>query len=83
MYTKETLDLYIQTDGRVYYLYYAPEMEETTKSLRLANQFVCAASKTILRRLKIDELGNSEAILLNQRYLRETSPSLIRRGIIP
>ena len=33
--------------------------------------------------LKIDELGDSEAILRNKRYLRETVQRLIRRGIVP
>ena len=34
-------------------------------------------------RLNIDELGDSEAILRNKRYLRETRQRLIRRGLVP
>ena len=33
--------------------------------------------------LKIDELGDSESILRNKGYLRETAQRLIRRGIVP
>ena len=33
--------------------------------------------------LEIDELGDSESILRNKRYLRETVQRLIRRGIVP
>ena len=33
--------------------------------------------------LKIDELGDSELILRNKGYLRETARHLIRRGIVP
>jgi hypothetical protein len=33
--------------------------------------------------LKIDELGDSEAILRNKVYLREAVQRLIRRGIVP
>jgi hypothetical protein len=32
--------------------------------------------------LKIDELGDSESILRNKGYLRETAQRLIRRGIV-
>ena len=37
------------TDGRVHYVYYTPEMEAARESRRLANEFVHAASKVILR----------------------------------
>jgi hypothetical protein len=33
--------------------------------------------------LKIDELGDSESILGNKGYLRETAQRLIRRGQVP
>jgi hypothetical protein len=33
--------------------------------------------------LEIDELGDSESILRNKGYLRETTQRLIRRGIVP
>jgi hypothetical protein len=33
--------------------------------------------------LKVDELGDSESILRNRGYLRETAQRLIRRGIVP
>jgi hypothetical protein len=33
--------------------------------------------------LKFDELGDSESILRNKRYLKETVQRLMRRGIVP
>ena len=32
---------------------------------------------------RIDEMGDSEGILRNKRYLRETAQALVRRGIVP
>ncbi len=74
------------TDGRVHYIYYTPEMEAARNRGGLrANSFIR------LRKLfadghpalEIDELGDSESILRNKRYLRETVQRLIRRGIVP
>jgi hypothetical protein len=74
------------TDGRVHYVYYTPEMEATRNRGGLrANSFIR------LRKLfadghpalEIHELGDSESILRNKRYLRETAQRLTRRGIIP
>jgi type IV secretory pathway VirD2 relaxase len=74
------------TDGQVHYVYYTPEVEgargrgglRTNSFVRLRKLF--ADGHPVL---KIDELGDSEAILRNQRYLRETVERLIRRGIAP
>jgi hypothetical protein len=33
--------------------------------------------------INIDELGDSESILRNKAYLRETAQQLIRRGMVP
>ena len=63
------------TDGQVHYVYYTPEMEgargrgglRTNSFVRLRKLF--ADGHPVL---KIDELGDSEAILRNKRYLRET-----------
>jgi type IV secretory pathway VirD2 relaxase len=74
------------TDGRVHYVYYTPEMEAARNRGGLrANSFIR------LRKvfadghpaLEIDELGDSDSILRNRRYLRETVQRLIRRGIFP
>jgi len=74
------------TDGRVHYVYYTPEMEAARNRGGLrANSFVR------LRKLfsdghpslKIDELGDSESILHNKGYLRDTAQRLVRRGIVP
>ena len=74
------------TDGRVHHVYYTPEMEAARNRGGLgANSFIR------LRKLfseghpvlKIDELGDSESILRNKGYLRETAQRLIRRGLVP
>ena len=74
------------TDGRVHYVYYTPEMEaarnrgglRTNSFMRLRKLF--SEGRPML---EIDELGDSESILRNKRYLRETVQRLIRRGIVP
>ena len=74
------------TDGRVHYVYYTPEMEaarnrgglRTNSFIRLRKLFSEGRPT-----LEIDELGDSESILRNKRYLRETVQRLIRRGIVP
>ena len=73
------------TDGQVHYVYYTPEMEgargrgglRTNSFVRLRKLFADGHPA-----LKIDELGDSEAILRNKRYLRETVQRLLRRGIV-
>jgi type IV secretory pathway VirD2 relaxase len=74
------------TDGRVHYVYYTPEMEaarnrgglRTNSFIRLRKVFADGHPA-----LEIDELGDSDSILRNRRYLRETVQRLIRRGIFP
>jgi type IV secretory pathway VirD2 relaxase len=74
------------TDGRVHYVYYTPEMEtargrgglRTNSFVRLQKLF--SKGRPVL---KLDELGDSESILRNKRYLKETVQRLIRRGIVP
>jgi len=74
------------TDGQVHYVYYTPEMEgargrgglRTNSFVRLRKLF--ADGHPVL---KIDELGDSESIMHNKRYLRDTVQHLIRRGIVP
>lgn len=74
------------TDGRVHYVYYTPEMEEarghgglrTNSFVRLRKLFADGHPA-----LEIDDMGDSEAILRNKRYLRETAQRLIRRGVVP
>jgi hypothetical protein len=74
------------SDGRVHYVYYTPEMEaargrgglRTNSFVRLRKLFSEGRPA-----LKIDELGDSESILRNKRYLKETVQRLIRRGIVP
>jgi hypothetical protein len=74
------------TDGQVHYVYYTPELDAARSHGGLrTNSFVR------LRKLfseghpviNIDELGDSESILRNKAYLRETAQRLIRRGMVP
>jgi type IV secretory pathway VirD2 relaxase len=74
------------TDGRVHYVYYTPEMEAARNRGGLrANSFI--RLRKLFRdghpALEIDELGDSDSILRNKRYLRETAQRLVRRGIFP
>jgi type IV secretory pathway VirD2 relaxase len=73
------------TDGRVHYVYYTPEMEVARNRGGLrANSFI-RLHKSFADghpALEIDELGDSESILRNKGYLRETAQRLTRRGII-
>jgi type IV secretory pathway VirD2 relaxase len=74
------------TDGQVRYIYYTPEMEEARSRGELrTNSFVrvCKQFPQGHPVLKIEELGDSESILRNKRFLRETVQRLIRRGIPP
>jgi len=74
------------TDGRVHYVYYTPDMEaargrgglRTNSFVRLRKLF--SEGRPVL---KFDELGDSESILRNKRYLKETVQRLMRRGIVP
>jgi len=74
------------TDGQVHYIYYTQEMEavrgqgglRTNSFVRLRKLFSDGHPV-----LKVDELGDSEAIVRNKHYLRETAQQLIKRGIVP
>ena len=74
------------TDARVHYVCYTPEMEEARSRGRLrTNSFIRLRKLFSEGRplLEIDDLGDSELILRNRRYLREAAQHMIRRGIIP
>ena len=71
------------TDGQIHYIYYTPEMEEARSRGRLrTNSFVRLRKRFSECHpvLKIEELGDSESILRNKRFLRETVQRLIGRG---
>jgi type IV secretory pathway VirD2 relaxase len=73
------------TDGQVHY-YYTPELEAARSQGGLRTNSIVRLRKLFSEGhpvLKIDELGDSESILRNKRYLRETAQRLIRRGIVP
>ena len=74
------------TDGRVHYVYYTPEMDDARRRGGLRTNAFVRLRKIFAEgrpALEIDELGDSESILRNKRYLRETVQRLIRRGIVP
>jgi hypothetical protein len=74
------------TGARVHHIYYTPEMEEARNRGGLrTNAFVRLRKRSIGGEpvMEIDELGNSDAILRNDSYLKRTAQALIKRGIIP
>ena len=74
------------TDARVHHIYYTAEMEEARSRGGLrTNSFVRLRKRSIGGEpvMEIDELGNSDAILRNDSYLKRTAQALIKRGIIP
>lgn len=74
------------TDGQVQYVYYTPELEAARSQGGLRTNSFVRLRKLFAEghpSLKIDELGDSESILRNKGYLRETAQRLIRRGIVP
>ena len=74
------------TDARVHYVYYTPEIEAARYRGELrTNSFVQLRKSTAEGRpaLEIDDMGDSEAMLGNNRKLRELGQRLIRRGIMP
>jgi Protein of unknown function (DUF3363) len=74
------------TDGRIHYVYYTPEMEAVRNRGGLRTNSFVRLRKLFSEDhplLEVDELGDSESILRNQRYLQETAQRLTQRGIIP
>jgi hypothetical protein len=74
------------TDGQIHYVYYTPEIEAARRQGGLRTNAFVRLRKLFSEgypALKIDELGDSESILRNKGYLRETAQRLIRRGIVP
>ncbi len=74
------------TDGRIHHIYYTTEMEEarsrgglrTNSFIRLRKLFVDGKLA-----MGIDDRGDAEALLRNERHLKETVRSLLNRGIAP
>ncbi len=74
------------TDGRVHYVYYTSEMEEARNRGGMGSNSFVRLRKSFSEGhpvVEIDELGDSESVLRNKRYLRETTQRLIKRGIVP
>ncbi len=74
------------TDAKVYFIHYAPEMEEARSrgELRI-NSFVHLQmlSRHGISELDVEDLGNAERLLSNQRYLTTAAGKLLNRGIMP
>ena len=74
------------TDGQVHYVYYTPELEAVRSQGGLRTNSFVRLRKLFAEghpMLVIDDLGDSESILRNKGYLRETAHRLIPRGIAP
>jgi len=74
------------TDAKVHCIYHTPQMAEARGRGGLrANRFVRLRKRFRNGRplLEIDELGHSEKILRDQRYLEEVGGDLLRRGMPP
>lgn len=74
------------TDARLHYIYYTPEIEVARNRGGLrTNSFIQFRKSSAEGRpaLEIDDMGDSEAMLRNNRKLRELGQRLIRRGFMP
>ncbi len=74
------------TDGHVYHIYRTPEMEELRSQRGLqTNSFIRLRKFSTARgpAVEIKDMGDSEAILSNKGYLRETARDMIQRGVYP
>lgn len=74
------------TDARVHYVYYTPEIDAARARGGLrTNAFIQLRNVNVNGRpeLEIEDMGDSEALLRNNRKLREIGQRLIRTGFIP
>ena len=74
------------TDAQIHHIYYTPEMEDARNRGALkANSFV-RLRKLFANgepKLEIEDLGDSEAVLRNKVYMRQTARNLVKRGAVP
>jgi len=74
------------TDGQVYHIYRAPEMEEMRSQRALqTNSFIRLRKLSTVRGpvVEIKDMGDSETILTDKAHLRETAREMIGRGVYP
>ena len=74
------------TDAKVHLIYYTPEMEEARSTGKLrANSFVRLRKQFENGRpvLEVEDSGDAERILRNDRHLGERAKVFLRRGIVP
>jgi hypothetical protein len=75
------------TDGRVYYLRYAPELDEARSRGDLTTNSFVVITKTVdeerKRRIVVANLGEADALLQDRDHFRSVAKRLLRRGIVP
>jgi hypothetical protein len=74
------------TDGQVHHVCYTPEIEEARRRGKLRTNSFVRFRKVLVRAhpgIEIDDLGDSEMILRNKPFLRDTALRFIRRGAMP
>ena len=74
------------TDAQVHLIYYTPEMEEARSRGKLrANSFVRLLKQfeNGLPTLEVEDFGDAERILRNNRHLGQTAKALLTRGVVP
>jgi hypothetical protein len=74
------------TDAKVHLIYYTPEMEEARSRGKLrANSFVRLQKQFENGRpvLEVEDCGDAERLLRNDRHLGERARVFLTRGIVP
>jgi hypothetical protein len=74
------------TDAQVHMIFYTPEMEEARSAGRLkSNSFVQMRLQRSgeKRALRVNDLGDANALLKNRAFLRSSTQKLLRQGVIP
>ena len=74
------------TDAKVHLIYYTPEMEEARSRGKLrANSFVRLQKQFENGRpvLEVEDSGDAERVLRNDRHLKERAQMFLTRGTVP
>ena len=73
--------------GRVYYLRYTPELDESRSRGELTTNSFVVITKTIdedrRRRIVVANLGDAEALFENRDHFRSLADGLSQRGVVP
>ena len=74
------------TDAKIHFIHYTPAMEEARSRGELKiNSFVQLERLFVggVSMLKVNDLGNAEALLKNSRYIEDAVRRFLKRGIVP